>query len=516
MTAGILAPLMLGLRGQRNGMHTLILTPDVEKIRDISREYLRFSRAMRDPPQLLSLGDSEDSRREERRLEAVPPIVAGTVERVIDHIRRGSMSFNRLEILVVDVPDDSDRAADFAKDVQFIAEKLPLQRQTVLLGHPAPETGLLEMLRRPADVRSSAPEDAGGTAENVYYEVGGENKPDLLVRILLARHVTSALVFYSGRTDANALVRRASSCWIRAAALQQSAGQAARKKLYSSFLRREIQVLFVQIPAPPECDTLRASFRFYYDLPPARPDAFGRGSGHAIALVDRVQAREFTKFQDFGVVMKKENNPGEAETVRGSLERIIRTIKEDEDLEELTRLRTFIRKEVPLFMRTYLAAYLLKSALPRMPAAESEAAREPEARARQREKMRQGRAQERQATPRAGKGREQGRPEQRPPSAPRGPVRSQEPGREPRFTQLFVSIGRNRRVYPRDLGGFFTESLGLGADEIGTVRVFDKYSFVEIAPGRAAAAIEKLSGAQFKGRPITVNFAKKKEEKTSR
>jgi hypothetical protein len=76
-----------------------------------------------------------------------------------------------------------------------------------------------------------------------------------------------------------------------------------------------------------------------------------------------------------------------------------------------------------------------------------------------------------------------------------------------------VSIGRNRRVYPRDLGDFFVQKLGIRPDEIGNVRVFDKYSFVEISPSRAQDAITRLTGADYKGRILTVNYAKKKEDK---
>jgi hypothetical protein len=81
------------------------------------------------------------------------------------------------------------------------------------------------------------------------------------------------------------------------------------------------------------------------------------------------------------------------------------------------------------------------------------------------------------------------------------------------FTQLFVSIGRNRRVFSRDLIALFSEKLSLAPGDIGDVRVFEKYSFVDIAPARAGEAIEKLSGMQLKGRTIAVNYAKKKEEK---
>jgi hypothetical protein len=83
------------------------------------------------------------------------------------------------------------------------------------------------------------------------------------------------------------------------------------------------------------------------------------------------------------------------------------------------------------------------------------------------------------------------------------------------YAQLFVSVGRNRRVYARDLTELFTEKLQLAAGEISGVRVFDKYSFVDIAAARAGEAISKLSGLEVKGRPITVNYAKKKEEKES-
>ena len=76
-----------------------------------------------------------------------------------------------------------------------------------------------------------------------------------------------------------------------------------------------------------------------------------------------------------------------------------------------------------------------------------------------------------------------------------------------------MSVGRNRRVYARDLTELFTEKLQLVAGDIGGVRVFEKYSFVDIVAAKAQDAITRLSGTEVKGRPITVNFAKKKEEK---
>ena len=63
------------------------------------------------------------------------------------------------------------------------------------------------------------------------------------------------------------------------------------------------------------------------------------------------------------------------------------------------------------------------------------------------------------------------------------------------------------------MSALFTEKLALAAGDIGGVRVFEKYSFVDIVPTKAEEAIAKLSGTELKGRTITVNYAKKKEEK---
>ncbi len=83
---------------------------------------------------LLSLpsGEIEDARREQRRLEKESTVVAGTVERVIDHIRRGGLSFNQLQTVIVSEPEGEQRA-DFVKDVQFIVAKWTDRPRMILL-----------------------------------------------------------------------------------------------------------------------------------------------------------------------------------------------------------------------------------------------------------------------------------------------------------------------------------------------------------------------------------------------
>ncbi|HUV07362.1 MAG TPA: DbpA RNA binding domain-containing protein, partial [Spirochaetia bacterium] len=81
------------------------------------------------------------------------------------------------------------------------------------------------------------------------------------------------------------------------------------------------------------------------------------------------------------------------------------------------------------------------------------------------------------------------------------------------FTTLFVSIGKNRRVYPKDLTELFMNNLNLKRSDIGEIKIFDNYAFVDVSLDYATDAISKLTGTSFRGRRITVNRARKKERK---
>ncbi len=526
-TAGFLIPLMLMLRGSQTVLKALILVPDAAEIRKVALLYTRFSRVMRDPPVLFTLGDTEDARREQRRLERTPAMIVGTAERVIDHIRRGSVSLDRLAHVVVEQPK-GEFAEDFVRDVQFIFAKLPQRRQTVLLesgspvapqppqdGSVQPPGALLSILRRPVPVSAAEPAVAAEPPRDVYFEVAAADKEALLVGFIMARRAAPTLVFHSPRTNGEALARGLCSSGIRAAALPPGAGSAARGRLFSSFSRGDIEVLLVPHPAPAECDPSRASLLIHYDLPPLRAVTGNprstRGAASVVAFADRSQAKELAKFQDaYGVSMKKEDIPGRSDVIRGFMERILLSIKAGEDLSELMRLRSLIRKQVPFLMRSYVSAYLLKSQLPRIIETAGEGRQPAESRAeprgRQRGKPRfepgQERAPVRGARPMTGRA-----------GAGVSAADAQRPQSKGGLIQLFVSIGRNRRVFPRDLKDFFMDRLKLRSDEIGSVRVFEKYSFVEISSARAEEAISRLSSTDFKGKTITVNYAKKKEEK---
>ncbi|WP_428769488.1 DbpA RNA binding domain-containing protein [Treponema sp. HNW] len=77
---------------------------------------------------------------------------------------------------------------------------------------------------------------------------------------------------------------------------------------------------------------------------------------------------------------------------------------------------------------------------------------------------------------------------------------------------VFISIGRNRGVFPRDLICLIIQRAGIERDRIGEIRVLDNYSFVQVYAEDADKIIEALNGTDYRNRKITVSHSRKKDE----
>jgi hypothetical protein len=81
--------------------------------------------------------------------------------------------------------------------------------------------------------------------------------------------------------------------------------------------------------------------------------------------------------------------------------------------------------------------------------------------------------------------------------------------------RLFISVGRNRRVFPREILGLIITRAQVDREDIGIIRILDSYSFVQVRDTVADRIIEALNGTVFRGRPMTANYARLKREEGS-
>ena len=82
-------------------------------------------------------------------------------------------------------------------------------------------------------------------------------------------------------------------------------------------------------------------------------------------------------------------------------------------------------------------------------------------------------------------------------------------------TSIFISIGKNRRVYPRDLVGLIVAVGGIDRERIGDIKVLANYSFVQLYTEDCQQAIDKLNGYDYRGRKLAVSFSRQKSDADS-
>ena len=76
--------------------------------------------------------------------------------------------------------------------------------------------------------------------------------------------------------------------------------------------------------------------------------------------------------------------------------------------------------------------------------------------------------------------------------------------------RLFISIGKNRRLFPREIITLIMSKTSAAREDIGAIRILDNYSFVQVRDTKSDEIIETLTGHKFRGRTLTVNYAKSK------
>ncbi len=102
------------------------------------------------------------------------------------------------------------------------------------------------------------------------------------------------------------------------------------------------------------------------------------------------------------------------------------------------------------------------------------------------------------------------RPRRRRHEEPPAEKRPSKPAEEPTdgLVKLFVNRGRRSGIDDEDVRWALTEGAVVPVDAIGSIRVLDRFSFVELDAGHAEQALERLEGTKLKGKQIRVEYAR--------
>jgi ATP-dependent RNA helicase RhlE len=174
---------------------------------------------------------------QEQALKANVDIVVAMPGRLMDHMRHNAVSFESLEVLVL---DEADRMLDmgFWPDVQRILAALPAKRQTLLFSATMPAEVLKltkEFLHHPKYVQVGRRGGPAQTITHAVQTVPASEKVQWLARWLRQEATGPVLVFCRTKIGADRVASRLSGMGIRTVALHADRTQQQRMAAVEGF-----------------------------------------------------------------------------------------------------------------------------------------------------------------------------------------------------------------------------------------------------------------------------------------
>ena len=290
------------------GPRVLVLTPTRElagQVMDAARNYGRGMRV-----RCGSILGGMPYREQMRLLSAPVDIIVATPGRLLDHLERGSVRLDRLEMLIL---DEADRMLDmgFSEDMEKIVARAPENRQTMMFTATMEKSVLRlaeTMLREPQRIELAVRTQSHELIEQRLHVADNLNhKKEMLRHLISDKELTRAIIFSATKRDADDLARELTSSGHPAAALHGDMNQFARNKTIEKMRRGGIRLLVATDVAARGLDVNGISHVINFDLPRFAEDYVHRigrtgragASGVAISFVSSSELSYLERIERF-------------------------------------------------------------------------------------------------------------------------------------------------------------------------------------------------------------------------
>ncbi len=464
-------------------LQAVILCPTRELAIQISEEFRKLLK-YKDYIKVVPIYGGQPIDRQIMAIKKGVQVVIGTPGRVMDHMNRRTLKMETVKMVVL---DEADEMLDmgFREDIEYILEKIPEDRQTILFSATLAK-GILDLTKEyqndPEHIKVVHKELTLTSTDQVYFDVKEKTKTEALCRIIDMYNPELSLVFCNTKKRVDELVEQLQGRGYFAEGLHGDLKQPQRDMVMKKFRNRTIEILVATDVAARGIDVDDIDIVFNYDLPQDeeyyvhRIGRTGRAgkSGKAYTFV---VGKEIYKLRDIvrytNSKIKRQNLPtlNDIEEIRSKqyIEKIKATIEEGHLTQYVNMAENMISED---YSAIDIAAALLKMNLHDEAAEEIEFVEESS-------------------------------------YIFDKPDKKSKKKSDKNMVRLFISVGKSKRVQARDIVGAIAGETGISGKLIGAIDIYDEYTFVDVPKDFAKHIIEGMKNKKLKGSKINIERAKK-------
>jgi ATP-dependent RNA helicase DeaD len=499
-TAAFGIPIIEMIDPTEKGVQALIMCPTRELAMQVSQEIKKLSKYKKGLSVLPVYG-GESIDRQIMGLKKGVNIVIGTPGRILDHMERKTINFSQVRMAVLDEADEMLNMG-FRDDIESILKSLPKEKQTILFSATmAKEIMALtkKFQRDPKVIKVTKNELTVSTIEQGYFMVKESDKTEIMSKLIELNDLKLVLVFCNTKRKVDEITEELKAAGLKAEAIHGDLRQNQRSMVMAKFRNGGVNILVATDVAARGIDVNNVDAVFNYDLPQdteayvhriGRTGRAGKEGKSFTFITGRNESGRLRDIEAYTKVKLTKIDPPSAKEIVEYKKKKLST-----KIEKLVASKGFDKFEAMVeeiktegYTADQIAAALLKMVI-------GEEVERPERADRGERSDRPSRSRDRDDDGGRRSSREEGKKR---PRIDRG-----------KMVRLFVSLGKKDHIKPGDIVGAFTSGTQISGSEIGSIDIFDKYSFVEVPENTVDYVLEGMNQNQIKGKRVNVEVAGK-------
>ncbi|WP_320821205.1 DEAD/DEAH box helicase [Thalassolituus sp.] len=521
-TAAFALPILARTQADFKSPQVLVLAPTRELAQQVAEAVKTYSRHM-PGIEVTAIYGGADYGSQLRDLKRGPQWVVGTPGRVMDHLRRGTLSLADIKAVVLDEADEMLRMG-FIDDVNWILEQTPASRQVALFSATMPreiQRVAETHLNNPVQVKIETKTTTNDKIRQRYWFVGGAHKNDALLRIAETEEFDAMMVFVRTKQATEEVAEFMVSNGFKCSPLNGDIPQAQREKAVERLKAGQLDIIIATDVAARGLDVERISHVINYDIPQDtesyvhRIGRTGRAGRNGEAIVF-VRGREKRMLRDIERATRQpiEEMPLPSAEMVNEKRRVMFQARVLDSLhpEKNKVYREMIEK---ILSEHPVDAMDVAAAIARMVQGDKPLFIDEQEDARAQKRAQEQNSRESRDRPERGERRERSGERERgaprskmPASAAPMPLKGNP---DMAMARYMVGIGYDDGLKPGNLVGAIANEADLESRFIGHIEIFENYSVIDLPAGMPEPVMNTLRKARVCGRPLSIKTYKESE-----